>query len=384
MTANRCHQRLGLWAILPLLVGCHAPMMMHETSPLAAGEHRYLGPPKSEIGAGPEGAAMAVVDHVAPIQPDPIPERVPRELTKVTLPQYTVGPPDVLIIEAVKTVPREPYEVQRLDQLQIQADGVLEDRPVQGTYIVGPNGSVDLGPPYGSVEVAGLTTDEAQAKIQDALAEILANPIVTLSLAAPSAIQDVSGEHLVGPDGTVNLGTYGRVFVSGLTIAQIKAAVEEQLSENLEDPEVSVRVFSFNSKSYYVIFEALGQGDSITRTPITGNETVLDAIADQNGLLPTSDRTRIWIARPSPDKTGDQTLPVDYQAIVTRGDTSTNYQLLPGDRLYISEDPMSALDGMLGRLITPFERIFGFTLLGSQTVQTLNRFPLGVNNNQLF
>jgi hypothetical protein len=30
-------------------------------------------------------------------------------------------------------------------------------------------------------------------------------------------------------------------------------------------------------------------------------------------------------------------------------------------------------------VIAPWERIFGVTLLGTQTVQTINRFPLGIS-----
>jgi len=36
-------------------------------------------------------------------------------------------------------------------------------------------------------------------------------------------------------------------------------------------------------------------------------------------------------------------------------------------------------DTVVNTLIAPFERIFGFTLLGAQTIQTLNRFPEGQN-----
>ena len=31
------------------------------------------------------------------------------------------------------------------------------------------------------------------------------------------------------------------------------------------------------------------------------------------------------------------------------------------------------------QVIAPFERIFGVALLGTQTVQTINRFPLGIS-----
>ena len=73
-------------------------------------------------------------------------------------------------------------------------------------------------------------------------------------------------------------------------------------------------------------------GDNVRRLPVTGNETVLDAIAKVNGLSQLSSK-KIWIARPAPDQFGcQQILPVDWDAITQGGQTATNYQVLPGDR----------------------------------------------------
>ena len=56
-----------------------------------------------------------------------------------------------------------------------------------------------------------------------------------------------AGQFLVGPDGTVTLGTYGNVRVVGMTLPQAKAAIEAYLSQYLEKPEISINVFAFNS-----------------------------------------------------------------------------------------------------------------------------------------
>jgi polysaccharide biosynthesis/export protein len=72
-------------------------------------------------------------------------------------------------------------------------------------------------------------------------------------------------------------------------------------------------------------------------------------------------------------------LPVNWDEITAGAATATNYQILPGDRVFIAENKMIALDSALNKMIAPFERVFGFTLLGSQTVQTINRFPLGIS-----
>src|SRR5207249_5086606 len=97
------------------------------------------------------------------------------------------------------------------------------------------------------------------------------------------AMQQVRGEHLVRPDGTVGLGTYGSVYVTGMTIAEAKAAVERHLARFLFRPEVSVDVSGFNSRVYFIIFDLPGSGQQIYRLPHTGNETVLDALGEIKG-----------------------------------------------------------------------------------------------------
>jgi hypothetical protein len=108
-------------------------------------------------------------------------------------------------------------------------------------------------------------------------------------------------------------------------------------------------------------------GDAVYRFPVTGNETVLDAMAQINGMSQISSK-KIWIARPTCEPGKTQLLAVDWDAIVAQGQVDTNYQLLPGDRLYISEDKLVALDTAMGKILAPIERAMGFSMLGVGTV----------------
>ena len=50
---------------------------------------------------------------------------------------------------------------------------------------------------------------------------------------------------------------------------------------------------------------------------------------------------------------------------------------MPGDRVFIAEDNLVAFDNYLAKLIAPMERVFGVTLLGTQTakgVKFYNKF----------
>ena len=99
---------------------------------------------------------------------------------------------------------------------------------------------------------------------------------------------------------------------------------------------------STESKVFYVITQGAGLGGNIRRVPITGGETVLDALCTVNGVWQVS-TAKIWIARPVPGGLGcEQILPVDYEAIARGDSLATNYQILPGDRVFVSEDDSTA------------------------------------------
>jgi polysaccharide export outer membrane protein len=246
------------------------------------------------------------------------PANVPTELNMITLPPYAIGSPDILVID-VYTLPRE---------------------------VLGP--ATVLSP------------------------------------------QPISGQHLVRPDGTVNLGVYGAVSVAGLTTDQAKEAIRRHVYEQLkvlhassggrttvppDDPAklyVAVDVIGYNSKAYYVITDGAGFGERIYRFPIQGNETVLDALSNINGLPEVGSKKYVWVARRTPNcNQPDQILPVDYIALTQHGITLTNYQILPGDRVYVRADAEFRIDGWLQKVLTPIERLFGVTLLGSSTVHEI-------------
>ncbi len=292
---------------------------------------------------------------------------VPRELAKVVLPRYQIEPPDILVIEAVNVVPKPPYRLRTGDVVSVQSRGALPDAPIDGPFVVEPGGLVNLGPPYGTLKIAGLTSEEAQTAVDAHLRNTLQAPLVSVGLLQMSNLQQIAGPHLVGPDGTVNLGTYGSVQVAGLTVEDAKRTIEQYLSQHLENPEVSVDVFAFNSKVYYVCTQGAGLGDNVTRFPVTGNETVLDAISNVNGLSQVSSK-KIWIARPSPYNGELQILPVDWEAITAQGMSATNYQIMPGDRIFVAEDKWVAFDTRMAKFLAPAERLFGFGILGTTSL----------------
>ena len=295
---------------------------------------------------------------------------VPRELAMRALPTYRIEPPDLISIEMLKLVPKPPYRAQTYDVLQIRVMGTLPNQPIDGFFLIAAEGIVTLGPAYGTVRVAGMTMEEAARAIIKRLQGVLMNPDVSVELAKSAGTAPVSGDYLVEPDGTINLGQYGTLEVTGKTIAEATSALEKHLTKYFDAPEVAVSVRQFNSKVFYVITEGVGAGtgDNIRRVPITGNETVLDALTVVNGLSPVSSK-KIWISRPSASNPEKGTvLPVDYAAITRRGATATNYQILPGDRIFIAEDPLLARTNEFSKQTAQLEKVLGLIGLGTSVL----------------
>lgn len=309
---------------------------------------------------------------------------VPKELNKVSLPPYVIETPDILLIDAVRMIPLPPYRVEPLDVLYVSGKNVFETDPINGLYPVDPDGTINLGPAYGGqLRVADLTTEEIQRILQNKIRMFAKGAEMTVSLAQSRGVQQIGGQHMVGPDGTVSLGHYGSVYVAGMTKAQAKATIETHLAKYLYRPEVTVDVYAFNSKYYYVITDFAGSGQQVVKLPHTGNETVLDAVANVGGLSSVSSK-KLWVARPAPTDCGNvQILPVDWCGITMRGEVKTNFQLLPGDRIFIMGQPLTTFDTMYARTLAPIQRTLGIAIYGASAYNTV-RFaasPLNGTNS---
>jgi polysaccharide export outer membrane protein len=240
------------------------------------------------------------------------PANVPHENDKVTLPPYVVEPPDILVIQVVR------WPIEKGAILKLQDPIRLQPQPIEGTHLIRPDGTISLGV-YGSVQVAGLTLDQVRENI---------------------------------------MGFLGYWF-----------------GEKPEAFLVIVDVAAYNSKSYYVITDGAGYGEQVYPFPIVGSETVLDAMSHIQGLPAVASRRHIWVARrcpiAAPSGNPEAIMPVDWIAITQLGDTRTNYQVLPGDRIYVKAQPIITGSNWLQKVLTPVQEVLGATLLGSETVNSI-------------
>jgi polysaccharide biosynthesis/export protein len=233
---------------------------------------------------------------------------IPKEFQKVSMPDYVVEPPDLLLVEVLEALP---------------------GRPISGERLVRPDGKISLGF-YGEVYVAGLTMPEVKEKIVLHLRKFLTDEVLGL------VRSDEAGEPETEPNST-----------------------KPKLIDPKDTDRIFVDVTAYNSKNYYIMGDVLIPG----KLPITGNETVLDAIEFAGGLMPTAAPQNIRLVRPAPPGACcEQVLPINLAAITSGGDPTTNYQIMPNDRIIVYRDPIVRLTVFIDRMAAPFQTVVGSIL----------------------
>lgn len=140
-------------------------------------------------------------------------------------------------------------------------------------------------------------------------------------------------DQTVMPDGTIDLGRFGKLVVAGKTVEQIEqetTAAVRAVEKGAE--QINVRLVNPQSAVYYVLGEVSSPGSF----PLIGRETVLDGILAAGGLTDKASLCNIVLSRPSQPGGCRTVMPICYRHITQLGDTSTNFQLMPGDRIVVA------------------------------------------------
>lgn len=140
-------------------------------------------------------------------------------------------------------------------------------------------------------------------------------------------------DQTVMPDGSIDLGRFGKLVAAGKTVEQVEseATAAVRSVENSAD-QINVRLVNPESAVYYVLGEVSSPGSF----PLVGRETVLDGILSAGGLTDKASLCNIILSRPSLPGGCRTVMPICYRHITQLGDTTTNFQLMPGDRIVVA------------------------------------------------
>ncbi len=163
---------------------------------------------------------------------------------------------------------------------------------------------------------------------------------------------DLSGEHIILPDGTIQLPMAGLIAVRGLTPTQVNTRVSEALLPYVRRPQVAIALLSLSPIRITVSGEVMRPGpyainpadpqnrdaNSESRFANISPVTVSDALVIAGGIKPSADLRSITIRRAG---RFNQTMTVNLWPTLQEGDLAADPVLQDGDEVVV---PLVALN----------------------------------------
>ena len=127
--------------------------------------------------------------------------------------------------------------------------------------------------------------------------------------------ETLSGEFSIpGGSGTISFPLIGDVKASGLTVSELRTAIEGALKPDyLKDPHVSIEILTY--RPFYILGEVTKPGEY----PYSSGLTILNAVATANGFTYRADTHYVYIKRAG--STQELKTRLDATIIVEPGDT---------------------------------------------------------------
>ena len=142
--------------------------------------------------------------------------------------------------------------------------------------------------------------------------------------------KDLSGEHQISPEGTVDIPLVGRVEVEGQTPSEIARKLEERLLAGyLKTPYVSVYVKQYNSKKIFV----LGMVRKPGTFPLTAGMNVVEAVTMAGGFTEAANANFVVVTRKQDGQ--EVRIPVPVEEI-SKG-LAANLDLKAGDIVFVPD-----------------------------------------------
>jgi polysaccharide export outer membrane protein len=256
----------------------------------------------------------------------------------------------ILTQKELAIAPMASYAVEIADTISVEPVSFDASIRLPGDQVVKPDGSISLGE-FGAYQANGKTVEQMKLEIQAQIDEQLrsameiefakeeARRIASENLDSGTVV-DTEFDSEEGSDSQLELDREDEMAERARARnakqeksqrIEARREFERRLDEKLLQNKISVRVTNWESKKIYVLGDVNSPGSFV----YIGNETVLDAIIEAGGLGSRANHHNIIVSRPS--RCGDcrTVMKVCYDQIVQLGDTSTNYQLMPGDRVFV-------------------------------------------------
>lgn len=256
--------------------------------------------------------------------------------------EQTLRPQDVLdVIFHISTTGSDAYRVQPGDQVALSFTAASQ---LNGAQQVMPDGSIELPGANTSVNIAGMTTDEARMEVQRAYdRKMLFQPnrnqlsvLVTSPLSNENRLRNtlthpgtgMSREITVGTDGYASFPEIGSVPLQGVTVNQLEAMLNERYAKLPGRMSVNVLLKSTAGNEIYVLGEVGAPGSYPIRRPVS----VLEALTMARGSNIKAQLDSVVIMRRNGNQVESRSYDVEK---ALAGDASQIAYLQPDDMLYV-------------------------------------------------
>jgi protein involved in polysaccharide export with SLBB domain/uncharacterized protein involved in exopolysaccharide biosynthesis len=179
----------------------------------------------------------------------------------------------------------------------------------------------------------------------------------TVSVTAFGRPDSARPDITVGPDGKISYLEAHQITAAGLTIDELRAALDAELGKYYRNARTIVTPGVISSKRYYMLGKVVDKGAFTLDRPLT----ILEAVARSRGLetglfqqntVELADLPRAFLCRQG------RRMPVDFERLFQKGDLSQNLPLEPEDYLYFPSANVNEVY-VLGAVKSP--GIQGFT-----------------------
>jgi polysaccharide export outer membrane protein len=209
--------------------------------------------------------------------------------------------------------------------MRLNADGDLSDFTVRVTLLrLQPSGDEALKP-FGYDLFEGVPSTFAPVSDIQVPKDYIVGPGDTFDVLLYGS-QSNTYNLTVERDGRVNFPKLGPIMVSGMTFDAARAAIEQQVSQQLIGTRVSVTMGDLRSIRIFVLGEAEKPG---TYT-VSGLSTMTNALFVSGGVKKIGSLRNIQLKRD-----GHLISVLDLYSLLLHGDTSGDRQLMPGDVIFI-------------------------------------------------
>jgi polysaccharide export outer membrane protein len=138
---------------------------------------------------------------------------------------------------------------------------------------------------------------------------------------------NLSGPVDVRPDGMISMPLIGELRADGLTIEQLKGAINQKLTDYLNNPDVDIQVVKVNSKKYFIYGGVFRAGPF----PLMDRTTVMDALSSAGGFKDFANTKKIEIHR------GAKKFLFNYKDVSKGKNLEQDIELENGDRIFVPE-----------------------------------------------